>query len=175
MTESLGTMTIEQPYEFLKKMDISPKTLAYLLAACGQYGPQITREGAYLTIAFPPTQPDGDYSRGYYHCAPDTQNQAIIAFFRNKTFEFYDAYMTQEGLHVTIEITTPTRYYLDYLSVDLMLMDKYGNYVAATAVLLEDISDMTITFQVFFEGVTGKDLPDDEYIIGYFMAAVMNS
>lgn len=175
MTDSLGTMIIDYPYEFIKKMDISPKTLAYLLAACGQYGAQIIREGAQLTIAFPPTQPDGDYSRGYYHCAPDTQEQAITAFFMNKTFDFYDAYLTREGLGVTIEITTPTRYYLEYLSVDLMLRDKYGNYVAATSVLLEDISDMTVTFQVFFEGVTSQDLPDNEYMIWYFMAAVMNS
>lgn len=175
MTESLGTMTIEQPYEFVKKMDISPKTLAYLLASCGQYGLQITREGTHLTLAFPPTQPDGDYSRGYYHCAPETQNQTITAFFKNKTFEHYDAYMTQEGLYVTIEIATPTRYYLDYLSVDLMLLDKNDNYVAATAVLLEDISDMTITFQILFEGVTGEDLPNDQYRLWFFMAAVMNS
>lgn len=175
MTDTHGSMFLDQPYEFIKKASISPKTMAYLLASFYDEGAQITRAGSTIIITFEKFQPNGDYSRGYLHCAPNSQEQEIEGFFMGMSFDHYDAYLDTDGLYVTVTFTPATRYYLRYLSIELMLLDINDNCVTGSSHLLENVSDSTITFTAFFEGVESKDLPGDQYMLWCCLAAVMNN
>lgn len=175
MTDTKGSMIIDQPNEYLIKASISPKTMAKLLASLYETGAQVTRDGSKIAISFEKYQPNGEYSRGYYHCAPDSQEQEIEGFFLGMRFENYDAYLDYDGLHVTVTFTPSTRYYLQYLSVELFLINTEGNIVAGTGQLLENVSDNTITLTVLFEGVNDQDLPGGQYMMWYYLAAVMNN
>lgn len=175
MTDTHGSMVIDQPYEYIKKASISPKTMAYLLASCCAEGAQVTRDGSTITITFDKYRPDGDYSRGYVHCAPDAQEQKVEGLFMGMTFEHYDAYLDDDGLHVTVTFTPATRYYMEYLSIELFLVNTNDDCVADSSHYFENISDSTITFTVLFQGVKSEDLPGSQYMLLYYLAAVMNN
>lgn len=175
MTDTHGSMILDQPYEYIKKASISPKTMAYLLASFHKEGAQITRDGGTIIITFEKYLPNGDYSRGYLHCAPDSQEQKIEGFFLGMGFTHYDAHLENDGLYVTVTFTPSTRYYLQYLSVELMLINTNGDCVAGTSQLLENVSDDSITLTVLFAGVKNKDLPGSQYMLWYYLAAVMNN
>lgn len=173
MTETSGCVIIERPYQFLKKNRISAKTFAYLLGTCKDFGGTVERDAEKITITFVNTE-YGYSPSGYYYCAPNSQHDKIFNFYNNFKLDAVDAYITPAGLEVTYELTNYKQYDIKYLSINLILSNKYETHVSCASNLIKNFDDRTITFTVLFRDTTIEDLPDSEYGWYYFLAAVMN-
>lgn len=174
LTETSGFAIIEHPHLFLQEKGISSKVFAYLLGTCKNFGGEITCDKERIVITFKNTEYGEYFSRGYYYCAPNSQHDTMFNFYDDLNFDSVEAYITSDGLEVTYEIKNDKQYDIKYLSINVILLDKYDNHIECSSKLLKNVDDKTITFTVLFRDVTLDDLPDSEYGWYYFLAAVMN-
>lgn len=174
MTDTRGFAIIEHPYLLLNEKGISAKVFAYLLGTCDNFGGEISRDGERIVITFENTEFGEYFSRGYYYCAPSTQHDKMFDFYDGLSIDYYDAYIDEDGLGVTVEFINEKQSDIKYMSINLILRDKDGNHIQCTSKLIKNTDDKNIIFEAFFDGVTFDDLPGTTYSIYYFVASVMN-